>query len=168
MATLIPLIRRILIPCALSRPHDPAVAFGCALVQPGGVIRLLHVIEPHDEEFYDPTASEQDLDASRPTHLETIVELKKKLRLLTPAIPEEKPFTIEVSVIEGDDEAETICEQADQMDADVICLATRNRRGLAASLLGSVAEEVIAARSNNKVPGTPLEIGPVMSGQDRC
>lgn len=157
MPTQIPFIRRVLVPCALSRPQDPAVAYGCALVQPGGVVRLLHVNEPHDEELYDPTVSEQDLDASQPTHLETIVELKKQLRLLAAAVPDEKAFTIEVSVIEGDDEADVICEQADQMEADVICLATRNRRGLAASLLGSVAEQVIenAARPVLVVPISP-------------
>jgi nucleotide-binding universal stress UspA family protein len=58
-------------------------------------------------------------------------------------------FDIEAEIIESGNAAEAISQEAERFDADAICVGSHGRSGLAKTLLGSVAQAVMA---NSKRP----------------
>jgi nucleotide-binding universal stress UspA family protein len=65
------------------------------------------------------------------------------LRSLVPADARNR-FRIEPEIVENADAAEAIRQAAERFNADVICLGSHGRSGLAKTLLGSVAHAVMA------------------------
>jgi nucleotide-binding universal stress UspA family protein len=67
-----------------------------------------------------------------------------QLRALVPADATDR-LEIETEIVESADAAEAIAQAAERFDADAICLGSHGRSGLAKTLMGSVAQGVMAA-----------------------
>jgi nucleotide-binding universal stress UspA family protein len=118
-------IRHVLVPTDLSVLANQALAHACAVVERGGVIHLLHVVAPADG------APEATLEA--------------RLRRLVPKEAEARGLRVEVEIVEGEDVAHAICQTAERLGVDAICLSTHGWSGLSRALCGSVAQAVITA-----------------------
>jgi len=124
----IPPMRRVLIPTDLSALANAAIPYGYALLPDGdGEVWLLHVL-PAESRTTAP-----------PEHAEIVA----RLRALVPAAALEKHIVTRIDVVQSADVARTIRETAERLGADVICMASHGRAGLARTLLGSVAEAVM-------------------------
>lgn len=122
----IPKFDRVLVPTDLSPFSNQAVAYGYGLVaDSGGEVYLLHVVPPRRGEPQD--------DA----------DLVAQLRALTPRTEGAAQIGTRTEIVRSDDTARAICETAERVGADVICLASHGRSGIARVALGSVADEVM-------------------------
>ena len=135
----IPSILTVLAATDLSPGGNAAVARACSLLRAtGGVLELCYVNErslPSPAYAYDGAG--ERLDDGRRAALET------QLRALVPAEAEALGITTHVNVIDGGRAAEAIVQTAERLNADVISLASHGRNGLARTVLGSVAQEVV-------------------------
>ena len=71
-------------------------------------------------------------------------KLRVQLRALVPPDATDR-LEIETEIVESADAAEAIAQAAERFDADAICLGSHGRSGLAKTLMGSVAQGVMAA-----------------------
>ena len=62
---------------------------------------------------------------------------------LVPGDASAKSTSTQVHVVEAEDPATAICQAAERLDADLLCLGTRGRGGVARAVLGSVAKAVV-------------------------
>jgi nucleotide-binding universal stress UspA family protein len=121
----VPLIECVLVPTDLSPASNTAALHAYALLgSGGGEIVLAHV------------AAE---DAERGAEPHIIAEL----RSLLSRHPSRGNVTIRTEVVRHRDVATAICELAERVGADAICMASHGRDGLKRALLGSVAEAVM-------------------------
>ena len=139
----LPALRSALVTTDLSELGNRALPWAYAVVAPGGVVHLMHVIEPvhvpnplyaHYTPGRAPTAEER---ASQRRAIE------EKLRALVPAGAKARGIETVVAVGEDDEVAQCICEAAAARNVDLVCMSTHGRSGLAKVLLGSVAERVL-------------------------
>jgi nucleotide-binding universal stress UspA family protein len=107
-----------------------------ATASPGGTVHLLHVLQasadpmtPHD--VFVPTGPMDAADAARK-------------RLLAEVPLETRGKSTVVHVLEAKDVAQAVCQAAERLGVDLVCLGTHGRSGAAKALLGSVAQEVLA------------------------
>ena len=110
-----------------SERADHAIPYAYAALAREGAVCLLHIAEAGgaDEKI--------ELEA-----------LEAKLRALIPAEAEKRGVVTEVRIVESSDAGKTICEAAERFCADLVCIGSHGRSGLAATVLGSVAHAVIA------------------------
>lgn len=139
----LPELRRVLVPTDLSELGSAAVPYAYGLVARGGTVHLLHVVEPprvpnplyaHYTPARAPSRAERQLQEA---------ELSERLRALVPAAAAERAVATAVELDEGDEVAERVCAAAERLGADAICLGSHGRGGVARTLLGSVAEQVL-------------------------
>jgi len=130
----IPKLSRILAATDFSDLGNKAIPYACAMVPRGANLKLLHVVRPGD-------AVESEKNAPRPGKENP--KLLAKLRALVPPEGNEH-FDVNVAVVESDDIALAIVQEAERFDADAICVGSHGRTGLAKSFLGSVAQAVMA------------------------
>jgi nucleotide-binding universal stress UspA family protein len=114
----IPSIRRVLVTTDLSPLANAAVPYGYA---------LLHVLPM----------------ARQPTASPAQAEIVAQLRRLEPAGAMAHRVVTHIEAVQRDDVARAICEAAERLGVDAICMASHGRTGLVRSLLGSVAESVL-------------------------
>jgi len=90
-------------------------------------------LEPYDifTSLPDPTLSEAANAAGA------------RLRELVPGDASAKSASTQVHVVEAAEPATAICQAAERFDADLICLGTHGRGGVAKALLGSTATGVL-------------------------
>ncbi len=118
-----PQFRRVLAATDLSSFGNHSVRFGMALAQAaGGELHLLHVSDAQVPDWDDE------------------VSLAAQLRSL---VPQRWPFPVSTEVIFGRQPSIAIAAAAERIDADVICLASHGRRGIARAALGSVTEDLM-------------------------
>lgn len=115
-------LERVLVPVDFSPVGESAVTFAYSLLAPGGVVHLCHFIPPE----HAPTP-----------------ELFAKLAAMTPADSKSSGISTVTEVLPAGDVASGILRAAERLDADVICLGTRGRRGPLRALMGSVARDVL-------------------------
>ena len=122
-------IRRVLAASDLSEDGSLAIPYAYGAVSPGGVVRLLHVIEP-----------------SRVIEIPSmkVIEAEERLRAQVPADAATRSIQTELAVIEGYDVAKTIRQEAERLGAHLVCIGSHGRSGLAKAVLGSVAQSVVA------------------------
>jgi nucleotide-binding universal stress UspA family protein len=135
----IPTVRTVLAVTDLSALGNAAVAHAYSLVRAtGGVVELIHVHEhalPSPPYAYDaPELAITDLDRAR---------LLKELRDLIPAEAKGLGIATHVSIVDGGKPAEAIVQAAERLAVDAIAMASHGRGGLARTVLGSVAQEVV-------------------------
>lgn len=129
-----PKLRRVLVATDFSDLGNKAVSYGSAVLQRGGTLKLIHVIEP---------ASVAAKTKNKPRPAKGNPKLASQLHALVPADARER-VDIEEEIIENADAAEAIAQEAERFRADAICLGSHGRTGLAKTFLGSVAQGVMA------------------------
>ena len=121
--------RRIFVPTDFSEyAHSAILAAYGLLSAEGGEVRLLHVEVPDRVRAY---SAQED---------EAILE---RLRALEPAWAVSRHITTTVAVVHRLQLADAILEEAEAFSADLICIGSQGRTGLARALLGSVAGDVL-------------------------
>lgn len=142
MMRTIPPVRRVLAPTDLSELGSSAVRHAYSLAPAGGTVHVLHVLPvpagaPSVGTGYvpsEPSSAEERAERERIT---------TELRALIPAEAILRGITTRVELVTGRKVSEAICQAAERLDCDVICLATHGRSGLTRALAGSVAQEVL-------------------------
>jgi nucleotide-binding universal stress UspA family protein len=133
----LPTLRTVLAVTDFSELGNAAIRHAYALVKGrAGVVELAHV---HERPLPSP-AYAYEVPEWRLSDLER-ASLVKNLRALVP--PDAAGVTTHVSVIDGGRAAEAIVQASERLDVDAICLASHGRGGLARTVLGSVASEVV-------------------------
>lgn len=119
----IPSIRSVLVPVDLSDPGEGVLLYAYAVVDPGGTVHLLHVMDGREGK-------------SR-------AELAARLEALIPEEASRRKITSRVEVVEARRISEGICAAAHRLGVDMVCMSVRRRSGLSRFLAGSIPEEVI-------------------------
>jgi len=143
---MIPTYRKILVTTDFSPLGNAAVPHAYAIVaERGGTVILCHVTEVHGppNPLYAHYAPWGSLSGQERTELRRTL-----LGSLEALVPEEARqegrVTTEVRVIETPLLVhEAICQEAAELDVDVIVMASHGHSGMARLLLGSVAEHVV-------------------------
>lgn len=128
--TAIPKLNRILVATDFSELANSAVPYGCAILERGGTLKLLHVLEAAAAEKNQPRPGKEN------------PKLRAQLRALVPVEAVQR-LEIETELVENDDPAAAIRQAAERFNADAICIASHGRGGLTKALLGSVAEALL-------------------------
>jgi len=131
-------IRSVLVATDFSATGNAAIPLAYSAVTYAGHVHLVHVLETsHDPvEPYDIFAS-----AERATAAQT--EARRQLQALVPRDFGALAATTHVHVLEANKAAVAICQAAERLGVDLICLGTHGRKGLARTVLGSVAGSVL-------------------------
>jgi nucleotide-binding universal stress UspA family protein len=140
----VPWVWRVLTATDFSAIGDRAVAHAYALLPQGGVLRLVHVIPPG-------ATSESQQAPAKPTarqaaqHRAYVESCQRRLATLIPAEAKERGVETEVTVLTADDAARELRQEAERFGADLVCLGTHGRSGVAKVLMGSTAQAVLAS-----------------------
>jgi nucleotide-binding universal stress UspA family protein len=135
-----PPMRHVLAASDFSELGNGTIPLAYGAVAPGGTVHLMHVLkasrtrlEPYDifTPLPDPTLSEAANAAGA------------RLRELVPIDAGVKSVSTQVHVVEAAEPATAICQAAERLDADLICLGTHGRGGVAKAVLGSTATCVL-------------------------
>ena len=145
--------QRVLIATDLSPHGRHAARFALAMLPQGARVRLMTVVHPRTMPAA-PLAVRAEDPGQRARYDAWQAECRTELRALLPADLQPRGISVETEVAEGEDAAAVIVATADAIDADLVCLGTAGRTGLAASLLGSVAQRVLG-RSRRPVMLVP-------------
>ena len=133
----IPRFKRVLVTTDLSRAGDRAIPFAYSTVGRGGEVCILHVVKR-------PGRSGATAAPSSPSPSQRSRKLCAQLQALIPAQAQARGVKSQVEVVEHADAATAICQAAERVGADLICMGSRGRSGLARTLLGSVTRAVAA------------------------
>jgi nucleotide-binding universal stress UspA family protein len=123
-------LRRVLAASDLSRDGSSAVPYAYGAVSPGGIVRLVHVLEP------------SRLMERR--SIQIVAEAEERLRAQAPSDAIARGVQTEVAVIEESDVAKGIRQEADRFGAHLVCIGSHGQSGLVKSVLGSIAQSVMA------------------------
>jgi nucleotide-binding universal stress UspA family protein len=135
----VPRLRTVLVATDFSELGNAAIPVAYATASPGGTVHLLHVIKagrPLDVPFqvFQPTTE---------TTADVANAAETRLSELIPADAPANGIRTRVYALEAGDASDAICQMAERIDADLICLGTHGRSGLARAALGSVASRVL-------------------------
>lgn len=111
----IPKLDRVLVATDFSELSNKAIPYGCAILRRGGTLKLIHVIEP--------ATAAAAAGKNEPRPAKENPKLLAQLRALVPPDAEEH-FDVEAEIIESDNAAAAISQQAERFDADAICLGS--------------------------------------------
>jgi nucleotide-binding universal stress UspA family protein len=100
----------------------------------------VHVVPDPHEGSIEP----RDIFPAPRSLQEKYRDVYERLMHLAPAAAAARGQLTEVHVLESHHPAEAICQAAERLSADMICIGTHGRSGIAKALLGSVTHEVIA------------------------
>lgn len=145
------MLKHILIPLDQSELAETALEYASKLVGPDSRITLLTVIVPPDISFtalYNPVEGVPPNRLESPASFEGLerqvrVQAEDYLRRIGARLSE-KGIKVDILVQVGQD-AETIVENAENLNVDGIVMATHGRSGISRWLLGSVTQKVIGA-----------------------
>jgi nucleotide-binding universal stress UspA family protein len=122
----LPLIHRVVAATDLSHAGNSAVAYALSIVERGGHVTVLHVLE---DKHPDAVARKRIVDGL------TVLTISPDVT--------QREFTVGVELLETEERAAAICDFADRDKADLICIASGGRSRLPRILFGSVAQEVL-------------------------
>jgi nucleotide-binding universal stress UspA family protein len=137
-----PRLKRVLVTTDFSPLGDAAVPWAYTLVDAGGEVYLSHVtvVDPAVGELVDRYLP---ADAGPQTRSTVEAEVAARLRALVPLDAAERNVVTRTEVLRGVAPAKALVEAAERLGADAIVIASHGRTGLARTLLGSVAEDVL-------------------------
>ena len=141
-----PPVRSVLVATDFSELANVAIPHAYSILRGGGTVHLLHVVTPlpgSPSRKAGPRVSVHKSGTSAAKHVQSC---NAKLHTLIPAEAIAQGIVTQVEVIESRDVAKVICQSAERLGADVICLCTHGRSGVSKALLGSVAEKVMRRR----------------------
>lgn len=139
----IPKIYRVLVPTNFTELCIEALSHAHSLLPAGGAIHLLHVCHSPTSGINPVIASEVYFDHSL-AMTEAREEAKMKLRNLPAALLTVPGVVVTSEVMAHSDVAVAICDAADRIGADVICMSTKGHSRAGVALLGSTVQAVIA------------------------
>ena len=126
-AAAIPTFRRVLVATDFSERAGHAIPYAYAALAREGAVCLLHIAKAG--------AADEKIE---------LEALEAKLRALIPAEAEARGVVTEVRIVEDADAGKAICDVAGRFCADLVCIGSQGHSGMAAALMGSVAQAVIA------------------------
>jgi nucleotide-binding universal stress UspA family protein len=132
----------VLVAVDLNEHGGRAVPYAYGVVNSGGIVRLVHVVTPHEVTTSPHTGSPHAAPSPAKSRTRELAETKKLLGALAPEDAAARGIVTEVTVLEADDVANAIRQAADHFGADVVCVGAHNRSGLSQIVLGSVAKAV--------------------------
>jgi nucleotide-binding universal stress UspA family protein len=135
----VPELRRVLVTTDFSPFGDVAIGYACALLRPGGVLRVAHVVHPR---AVGDSVFAQELGSS-PREARYQRLLRRRLEDLLPAAAEGLGVATEAVLLRGREVAPAICEEAERFGADAVVIASKGASGLSRVALGSVARAVL-------------------------
>jgi nucleotide-binding universal stress UspA family protein len=140
-ATIATRLKTILAATDFSELGNGAIPLAYAAAAPGATVHLLHVVpatRPHVDPYdiFHPIPNE--------TTLEALTAAETRLLRLAPADTSGQGITTSVHALEANEPWKAICQAAERLSVDLICLGTHGRTGLAKAALGSVAASVLA------------------------
>lgn len=124
----VPAVRHVLVPTDLSELANQAIPHAYSVMSSGGIVHLLYVVEGS----LAGERLEQTHQALRAAIPSTVAEDAEGRGMLT-----------QTEVVDGPDPAMAICQAAERLGADLICMASHGRSGMLQTLVGSVAQEVL-------------------------
>jgi len=136
-------IRRVLVAADLNEHGGRAVPYGYGVLNSGGIVRLVHVVTPHEVTTSPHNGSPHAAPFPAKGRARELAETKKRLGALAPEDAAARGIVTEVTVLEADDVADAIRQAADHFGADVVCVGAHKRFGLSQIVLGSVAKAVM-------------------------
>jgi nucleotide-binding universal stress UspA family protein len=136
-----PRLKTVLAATDFSELGNGAIPLAYAAACDGGTVHLVHVVKA-------TRGSLDAYDVFTPASSGALAEASKgaetRLNELVPADGSGKRVATRVHVLEAEQPALAICQAAERLGADLICLGTHGRTGLAKAALGSVAAGVLA------------------------
>jgi nucleotide-binding universal stress UspA family protein len=136
-----PRLGNVLCATDFSELGNGALGLAYAAVAPGGTVHLLHVvkagrpqIDPYD--VFHPIPDEMTSEAANAA--------RARLTALAPSDASAKAVTTQVHVLEAADTGSAVCQAAERLGVDLICLGAHGRTGLMTAAFGSVAARVLA------------------------
>jgi nucleotide-binding universal stress UspA family protein len=142
-AGIAPPLRKVMVSTDFSALANHAIPHACSLLRGGGTLHLVHVTHPHEMpggEFLKGPANPK----FKTLHAKHVQACANKLRALIPSEAAAMGISTEVEVAEHENPATGICQAAERFAADAICLGTHGLSGLSKTLMGSVAQKVLA------------------------
>jgi nucleotide-binding universal stress UspA family protein len=151
----IPEIRTVLAATDFSELGDQAVPVAYAMLPQGGTLHLVHVVEMADVQDLSYRHYETGFPPTDEQRAAQEPELAAQLQALIPAAAAKRGVDTQIPIIEARTAGAAVAMAAEQLAADVICVGSHGRSGLAATFAGSVAPDIIA-RSGRPV----MVVGP--------
>lgn len=134
-----PVIRTVLTPTDLSPLGNEAVRYAYAMLRgSGGMVELCYALEKDLPNPIYAHAGGQTKEGENERQ-----EIKAQLRRLIPPDAEHHGITTHISLLEGPRAAVAICQAAERLGVDAVCMTTHGRSGLGKAVMGSVAQEVL-------------------------
>ncbi len=128
--------KRVLVTTDFSKLGNRAIPFAYSTLRRGGQVCILHVVKATGRSGAKARAPETK-------HSERNDRLSAQLHALIPAEAEARGIISHMEVVEHSDVATAICQAAERLGADLICMSSQGRSGLARTLLGSVTQAVM-------------------------
>lgn len=144
--------QHVLVTTDLSKPGNRAIPFAYSMLRRGGQVCILHVAKATGR-------SGAKAQAPATKHSERIYRLAAQLHELIPVEAEARGIISHMEVVEHFEVATAICQAAERLGADLICMSSQGRSGLAKTLLGSVTQAVMARSSRPVLVVRPPETG---------
>ena len=133
---------RVLVSTDFSELGNLAVSAALAAVDPGGILRVVHVLPPRPK--VDPLREGNPTEkAQLEAHEKEKREALRQLRALIPSTLDAMAVEVEFEILEESEPAPAICHAAERFGAHMVCLSSHGRSGFARTVLGSVSNEVI-------------------------
>lgn len=130
--------KKALVTTDFSEIGNAAIPFAYSLVNPGGAVCLMHVAEAE--------AGAPPLDRADPRRL----EIRDRLWQLVPVNARERGIETTIEVAQHKRAATAICQAAERLGCEAICIGSHGRTSLLNTIMGSVAQSVLA-ESNKPV-----------------
>jgi len=139
----VPVIRRILVPTDFTPRCEEAVRYALSLLKAGGTIHLLHVCFQPTRGINPVIASEVYFDHSLAT-ARSKEEAETRMEGIRAGFVGMPGLSMTSEVCVHHQVAEAVCESAERMGADLICMGTKGHSRVGAALLGSTVQTVLA------------------------
>lgn len=136
--------RRILVATDFSEAGDTAVRHAYAVAHPDSIVRLVHVVSPRrvqGSEYHKRAMGDRGSKARHADHLSRCANLLCSLVQEDAAV---RGIVTEIGVVEHRDPAAAIVQESERFGADMICIGTHERTGLAAAFSRPGAWRILA------------------------
>lgn len=136
-----PVIRRIVAATDLSPVGNRAVAHALTLAPQGAEVVVVHILSPNlmrNGRYGRPTYSSFAAE-----HAAVVAERRQALEALTADAGNANRNPVRIELIESDRPGRALLETIEREAADLVCVGTIGRTGLAAALLGSTAQTLL-------------------------
>jgi nucleotide-binding universal stress UspA family protein len=135
-----PEVRVILVATDFSTTGDAAIPLAYAVANQGATIHLIHIVDVSP----DPIAPHDIFAAPSAEKALAFETARKELLEKIPKDAERQHKLTRVHVLGSHHAALAICQAAERLGVDLVCLGTHGRSAVAKALLGSIAQEVLA------------------------